>query len=451
MSWEDVHRNLSRIARQKSALEAEEATWIAAAAREKVHLHLGYGNLAEYLGRLFGHRPRLAADKIRVARALERLPAMKEALAAAELSFSALRELTRVAVPETEGLWIEAARGKTVREVEEMVSGRRPGDSPDAPPEPGARRTVLRLEISAEAYAAFQEARAKCVNEVGHGLEDDELVRMIAEKALAQGGGGEKGRSPYQVKLSVCPECGHSDRADGGALHPVEPARAAQARCDAQVLGADPKDPARATQTIPPKIRRHVLRRDGGCLVPGCRNRAFREIHHVIFRSEGGTHDPETLGELCSAHHLAVHRGAIRIEGTYSEGFRVVHRDGRPYGTEPLATEAPTWAPSAEPPEPPREAPCRESDLHADALHADALSALRNLGFKDREARRALASADGQTLETILRHALASLTKGSRTEAARGSRAREPGPAWRGVWRQGGRSLTRDEGAAASP
>jgi hypothetical protein len=43
------------------------------------------------------------------------------------ISFSPARELTRVATPSTEHEWLEVARGRTVREVEQLVSGHRPG------------------------------------------------------------------------------------------------------------------------------------------------------------------------------------------------------------------------------------------------------------------------------------------------------------------------------------
>jgi hypothetical protein len=44
--------------------------------------------------------------------------------------FSLARELTRVAIPSTEKEWLGAARGRTVREVEHLVGGHRPGKPP---------------------------------------------------------------------------------------------------------------------------------------------------------------------------------------------------------------------------------------------------------------------------------------------------------------------------------
>ena len=84
------------------------------------------------LERTFGYAPRIAHERLRVAQALDGLPDLRARLAEGQLNWSAVRELTRVAVPETEADWIEAADGQTVRDVERMVRGRVPGDRPES-------------------------------------------------------------------------------------------------------------------------------------------------------------------------------------------------------------------------------------------------------------------------------------------------------------------------------
>lgn len=51
-------------------------------------------------------RPRSTQAKLRVAEVLEELPAIATALEAGKLSWSAVRELTRVAISETEQAWL---------------------------------------------------------------------------------------------------------------------------------------------------------------------------------------------------------------------------------------------------------------------------------------------------------------------------------------------------------
>jgi hypothetical protein len=58
---------------------------------------------------------------------------------------------------------------------------------------------------------------------------------------------------------------------------------------DARAPHHDTFVPIRATQDIPPALRRAVLVRDQHCCrVPGCKNTAFLDLHHIELRSEGG-------------------------------------------------------------------------------------------------------------------------------------------------------------------
>jgi hypothetical protein len=89
------------------------------------------------------------------------------------------------------------------------------------------------------------------------------------------------------------------------------------ALCDAQHIGALDGEPVRATQDIAPRVRRFVVRRDRGrCRVPGCRSAANLELHHIVPRSRGGSHEASNLIQLCDGCHTAHHRGLIDIAGT---------------------------------------------------------------------------------------------------------------------------------------
>ena len=78
------------------------------------------------------------------------------------------------------------------------------------------------------------------------------------------------------------------------------------------------------------------MRRDHRrCVVPGCTNHRFLDVHHLDPRSEGGGHDPDRLAVLCGAHHRAVHAATLRLDGTGASGFTVQHADGTRYGAPP--------------------------------------------------------------------------------------------------------------------
>jgi hypothetical protein len=70
-----------------------------------------------------GLDPATAREKVRVARALGKLPAIDGALKAGKLSYAKVRALTRVATPETEAQLLELAMFATGAQLErERVS-----------------------------------------------------------------------------------------------------------------------------------------------------------------------------------------------------------------------------------------------------------------------------------------------------------------------------------------
>ncbi|MDQ3336537.1 MAG: HNH endonuclease [Myxococcota bacterium] len=117
--------------------------------------------------------------------------------------------------------------------------------------------------------------------------------------------------------MTVCSRCNQGHQEGSGAQIAVDAAAVERAFCDAQHIGStSDSTPVRATQDIPPSIVRFVWRRDGGrCQTPGCRSARGLECHHKIPRADGGTHDPSNLHLLCSACHMATHRGTLVVDG----------------------------------------------------------------------------------------------------------------------------------------
>ena len=406
-SWRTAHEALTRLAQMRAGLDFEEGQTLRAAQLARVHERLGYGSFAEYIERLFGYSARLTLEKLRVAQALEGLPVLSDALRTASANWSRVRELTRVATRDTELEWLQASRGKTVREVESLVSGHRLGDLPGNSKVHGAQRHVLRFDVSGDVLATFREAVAKLRQDSAGPLDDDDVLLLMARHILK--GNADAGQSSYQLAVTICEACSRATQTGCGDPVSIEPEIVEMARCDAQHLPrASPKGhrPKRASQTIPPAIRRTVLRRDHHrCQVPGCRHATFVDVHHLRARSEGGDHHPDNLLTLCGAHHRACHRGDLLIAKGLAGAVEFRHADGSPYGEKP--------SPGA-------------SDVTARALQA-----LRSLGFAERDARAALHEASAhvgigignrltahEQLEELLRGALELLTRDSWEKAS---------------------------------
>ena len=295
-------------------------------------------------------------ERVRAARALVDLPEIGASMSRGELSFSAVRALTRVATPENEGDLLDLARGATVAQLERMVRGFKLGNRQDEAererermesrtfsvfpdsdgmyvvngrltPEIGA---LLMRAVEAASDALYRERDIKSVSAETSAADDAaqrraDALGLVAERALAAGFVGED--SPlsgtkaerYQVVLHVDADTlskdgglGQSELEDGTRVS-AETSR--RLSCDAAVVeighGTDGSvlDVGRKTRTIPPSLRRALEARDRGCRFPGCGLR-FTDAHHLKHWADGGETSLENLLLLCSHHHRLLHEQA---------------------------------------------------------------------------------------------------------------------------------------------
>ncbi len=326
-SWREIDRRLKRVATARAGLDAEELLWLARAERAEIHRRFGHATILEYVERVLGYGPRVARERLRVARALEFLPKLRAELEAARISYSAVREVSRVAKPETEAAWIARVAGCSLREIEQATlcasALRRPSTTVAAAEDPDAD--------------ADGDARAH----VDHAAPDPSTSAPPP---------------PYQLAFTVCLHCRRTTHDAAGRSYDVPQSALEQALCNAQNLGRIDADvPARATRTIPPAVERLVWRRDGGhCVVPGCRSTRFIEVHHIQYRSRGGDHSPGNLACLCFAHHAALHEARLRITGTAPDALIFERVDPL------LGAMLPVWTPN-QPTNQPTSPPCRPS------------------------------------------------------------------------------------------
>ncbi len=116
-TWRDIDRELRALAKRRGRLDAEEAHLLCSVARIEVWRELGNASLLEYLEEVLGYGPRAASERVRVAIALDELPDLAEALASGELSYSAIREITRARTCARSNKWCPSARRATSRPI----------------------------------------------------------------------------------------------------------------------------------------------------------------------------------------------------------------------------------------------------------------------------------------------------------------------------------------------
>jgi 5-methylcytosine-specific restriction endonuclease McrA len=118
----------------------ELASWLVEIEDRKIYRHFACSSVYHYGALHLGLAGHTVAENLRTARRLSGLPLLAAAYEQGALSATHIRELTRVATPGTERSWLEAAEGRTTREIEKMVAftqagapppghGRGPGES----------------------------------------------------------------------------------------------------------------------------------------------------------------------------------------------------------------------------------------------------------------------------------------------------------------------------------
>src|SRR5262245_32322885 len=82
-----------------------------------------------------------------------------------------------------------------------------------------------------------------------------------------------------------------------------------------------PTDLGRRARVVPPRLRRALEARDGGCRYPGCTAARRLRAHHVTHWAHGGSTSLPNLVLLCPHHHWLVHEGGYDLRGNADIGL----------------------------------------------------------------------------------------------------------------------------------
>jgi len=119
---EEVHKRALAIRNLYGKAQKALTFWIVEMDERKLYKDFGCSNVFQYATRYLNIGEHTTAEMLRTGKALAQLPLLSEAFENGHISSSHLREISRVATEETEKFWCDAARGKTVREVEKLVA-----------------------------------------------------------------------------------------------------------------------------------------------------------------------------------------------------------------------------------------------------------------------------------------------------------------------------------------
>lgn len=312
-NWQLVDQRLRSYARKRAALDAAESFDLVRAADMRLHFNYGFSTFMEYMERRLGYVPHTARERLRVARALVALPLISGELARGALTFSHIRELSRIATADTEDVWLVAIANKTSGEVQELVTGHAHGDLPTDPTRPDLRPRTVALKLPPEAYALWREAQRAVAAERGGEVSDADVIETLVRNYLAPGTG--EARPAHRLGYTQCRDCKRATVNGAGREIDVGPAVVERVSCDARILGnLDAAQPQRARSSVTPRLREQVFARDHHrCCVPGCRSSRNLDVHHIVPQSHGGPHELWNVLLLCSGHHAAHHDGLLLI------------------------------------------------------------------------------------------------------------------------------------------
>lgn len=299
-----------------------------------------------------------------------------------ELSYSRVREVSRVATSGDEALWLDAARMLSMGELERRVAGRAFGQAAtvDKPAEARWRtpETVeLAMELPAEAWALLSRAMQGARLASEGSMSDAEALAAVAREALAGQIEAETDASAAAdprraLVLYSCRHCGRTELETNAGAVELSAAAGRRLGCGAKVvdLQSEGRQVVAAGGVIPAAVRRAVLARDRArCQTPGCGRRRYVDVHHIEPLSAGGVHSRRNCICACTTCHAAIHEGKLRVEGDAEGELRWHDAEGRELGGRgqqhrpQAATAKPT--PNAE----------LEPDGEADAVAQDRLSA----------------------------------------------------------------------------
>jgi len=369
--WREQNRRVDELATLSAHLAAATARWVELA--WELHEDVSSDDFAGFLAWRCGVTRREAREVLRVAEALQELPATRAAFSRGSLTFTKVRALTRVATAASEEGLLEVAAALTASQLERALRVYRRIAAEDAREthelefvdwffeEDGS--LSLRARLAAEdgtlLVKALEAARERVVErrreeqrnahanadvsaDATYAVPPPELrparveaLLELADASLAASVEPADDRARLVVHVDagalVSDGSGRCELDDGPVLAP-ETAR--RLGCDADVVAqvereGVPVTLGRRRRTVPPALRRLLEARDERtCCFPGCERRTRLQAHHLEHWAHGGETSLDNLVLLCWHHHRLVHEGGHTIESDEAGGLRFRHPRG---------------------------------------------------------------------------------------------------------------------------
>jgi 5-methylcytosine-specific restriction endonuclease McrA len=295
--------------------------------RRRLHLSLGHSSMFVFCTRTLRLSEQAAYSRITAARTARRFPDILARLDDGTLSLSSVGLLAPHLTEETAEAMLEAACGKSTREVERLIATWHP--QPDVPAVLRALPASSVVAPTAELCADQRTDRVADVTVEPAGQAGERLAPQLVVQTAARPTAPRTVVAPiaprrYLLKLTINQETHDKlQRARDLLRHSVpdgDTSTILNRALEALILHAEQTKcarssrPRRGTSTIgrgrniPAAVKREVWQRDcGRCAFTGadgtCGETAFLEYHHVVPFAAGGLTSAANLELRCRSHN----------------------------------------------------------------------------------------------------------------------------------------------------
>jgi hypothetical protein len=307
----------------------------------------GAQTMADWLTYCLTLDERTAKEYVAVAKALDFLPAIKDAFREGRLSWDQVRLLARFATFAEDVEWSSRAVGMTVAEIRKVAQARirltrEKADARFKRRYVRARRDVeegfvniwARLpDVEGEVFLNAIDRKASVASpDVPLDQRRADALVEICSMAIGADADPDRATVVAHVDLEGLIAADRNGVLEGGTA--IAPETVRRLTCDGRLQmvlhTADDIVASRMTRTVPHHLSRELRARDGKCVFPGCSNAIWVDAHHVEHFADGGPTTLDNLLLLCGFHHRLVHEGGWNVFLS-AEGDRVfVRPDGRP-------------------------------------------------------------------------------------------------------------------------
>ena len=307
-----------------------------------------------------------AHEHVRVAKTLRDLPLLAAEMSAGWLSWSKVRDITRVATPASQQDWINVAKSATAGQVRRVVSTmvRITTDDVESQYEKRGLRhkraddgsMIFELRVPALEGEMFLNALRKLATFEKFVLASTSLADALVNQVIDE-------RLPVQAEIVINIDAERLTGNEGACAtdsgHPIAIEETERLACDAiittvtRVNGNVAKIHRDRRRLASTRQRRWLRQYQRTCVFPGCHHTGSLDVHHLHDHSKGGQTTLRNLGRLCRRHHSIVHTRHWELhrqtDGTITvlaSNGALVHRSIDPVEIkfpEPQGTPEPPW------------------------------------------------------------------------------------------------------------